>query len=69
MRRREPSERLLYDRIETAELLGGISFATLYRLERAGKLRPVKLTDGPNSTIFYSAADVRALAAGTGACR
>ncbi len=45
-------------------MLGGVHKATVVRLEKAGKLRPKKLTDDPSSTVFYSRDDVMALITG-----
>jgi hypothetical protein len=38
-----PPERLLYSRGEAARLLGGVSVATIRRMENAGKLNPIRL--------------------------
>ena len=61
--------RLLHDREETRVLLGGISLATLRRLELSGKLKPLKLTDSPSAKTFYSDANVTAVAGGTEAAQ
>jgi hypothetical protein len=49
---------LLYSRQHTAMLLGGLSVMTVIRLEKAGKLTPIK----PGGHVFYRADEVRALA-------
>jgi hypothetical protein len=46
-------------------LLGGISIATVIRLEQSGRLMAVKLNAGSNGGMtYYRAAQVRALAGG-----
>jgi hypothetical protein len=45
--------RLLYDREQAAELLGGVSTQTLIRLEQAGVLTPIKLAASPNGKTYY----------------
>jgi hypothetical protein len=57
---------LLYDRAQTASLLGGISTATVKRLEQKGVLQPVRLDPhaGDRTPVFYRASDVLALAHG-----
>jgi hypothetical protein len=52
---------LLFSRAQAAKLLGGLSFATLIRLEKAGRLRPVKLLNNPSGKTFYTARDLEAL--------
>ena len=54
-------ERLLYTREQVAQLLGGVSIATVRRLEREGQLRPVRLSRSPTAMVFFRASDVRAL--------
>jgi hypothetical protein len=54
-------ERLLYSREQVAELLGGISTATVRRLEREGRLRPIRLTGRNSGQVFFKATDVRTL--------
>jgi len=45
--------RLLYDRQQAGEMLGGVSTQTLIRLEQAGVLRPIKLAASPNGKTHY----------------
>jgi hypothetical protein len=52
---------LLYSRIEAGRMLGGISVASLRRLEAAGALKPVKLSGKRAGQTFYRAAEVRSL--------
>jgi hypothetical protein len=54
---------LLYTRRQTGRVLGGISVATVQRLENAGKLDKVRLAGG-NGQVFNKAAQVHALAEG-----
>ncbi len=56
-------ERLLYTRLQTAHVLGGISVASVQRLENKGLLDKVRLAGG-NGQIFNKAAQVHALAEG-----
>lgn len=56
---RDASAPLLLDRIRAAHHLG-VSPATLDRLRRAGKLRPVRLSSRP----MYRLADLQALVDG-----
>ncbi len=56
-------ERLLYTRQQTAHALGGVSIATIQRLENAGKLDKVRLSGG-NGQVFNKAEQVHALAEG-----
>jgi hypothetical protein len=53
---------LLYDRQETSRLLGGVCRMTLFRMERDGRLTPIKLTKSKQAHVFYRAAEVMALA-------
>lgn len=56
---------LLYDRAQTSALLGGVSVATLLRLEAAGRLQGIKLfPNSPTGKVFYPANQVRKLAGG-----
>ena len=58
-----PSETLLYSREATRQLLGGISIASLKRLEHNGELTPVRLNKrSPTAQVFYRRAQVMALA-------
>jgi hypothetical protein len=48
-------ERFLYSRKQAAKLLGGISLATLKRLEDEGILKPVRLNKrSPSGQVFYT---------------
>jgi predicted site-specific integrase-resolvase len=53
----------LVERSEACRLLS-ISVATALRLERVGRLKPIKLFPSPNGRTFYSYDHLRALAAG-----
>jgi hypothetical protein len=55
--------RLLYSRKETARLLGGISTATVRRLEAAGRLPGIRLSKSKSSSVFYRAEDIEKLLA------
>ena len=57
-----PNKQLLYSRKSAAEALN-TSVDTVKRLERQGRLRPIRLT-GPRSSVFFPADQVRALAKG-----
>lgn len=56
-----PDDRLLFTRKQVMRMLGGISYPTVIRLEKAGKLPPVKLKPGKTCKAFYRRADVMAL--------
>lgn len=58
---------LLYSRRQTAKALGGISIATVLRLEAAKRLTPIKLLGAANGLTFYRPAEVHALAEGRSA--
>jgi len=58
----KPVERLIYSREQVAELLGGISIATVIRMERDGKLTAIRLTGKKTGQAFYKHADVMKLA-------
>ena len=54
---------LLYSRQATRQLLGGISIASIKRLERNGELTPVRLNRrSATSQVFYKRQEVLALA-------
>ncbi|MGE5305424.1 MAG: hypothetical protein ACM3TN_19110 [Alphaproteobacteria bacterium] len=55
-------ERLLVDRNDAAEMLGGISVASLIRLEHQKVLTPIKPTRNQLGKTFYNIDEVRALA-------
>jgi hypothetical protein len=57
-------ERLLYSRAQTAHALGGISIATVQRMEARGLLDKVRLAGSPNGAVFHRAEQVRKLAEG-----
>jgi hypothetical protein len=57
----EPNQRLLYTRKQARELLGGISVFTLIRLEREGRLKPIRLSRSPTSQAYYVHDDLIAL--------
>ena len=53
------NQQLLYSRKQVARLLGNVSTATVRRLERAGRLRAVRLTKA-RGAVFFRLADVLA---------
>jgi hypothetical protein len=57
-------EQLLYSRRQTAKALGGISIATVQRLEARGLLDKVRLAGSANGAVFHRASQVHALAEG-----
>ena len=57
---------LLYTRRQTARCLGGVSVATVQRLENKGVLDKVRLAGSPNGQVFNKAEQVHALAQGGG---
>ncbi len=57
-------ERLLYSRTQTAHALGGISIATVQRIERRGLLDKVRPAGSPKGAVFHRAEQVRKLAEG-----
>jgi Helix-turn-helix domain len=59
-----PPERLLYSREEAARLLGGVSVATIRRMENSGKLHPIRLTGRRSGQVFFRASEVFALIEG-----
>ena len=54
-------ERLLYSRAQTAHALGGISIATVLRIENKGLLDKVRLA-GSHGAVFHRVEQVQALA-------
>jgi hypothetical protein len=60
--------KLLHARREAAHMLGGVSVATLIRLEKSGRLHPVKL-DASKRTgqTYYARAELEKLASGSNA--
>jgi hypothetical protein len=55
-----PLDRLLFTREQVAALLGGVSIATIRRLEQRGQLHPVRLTPRTGQ-VFHRAEDVQRL--------
>jgi hypothetical protein len=53
---------LLYSREQAAAILGGISVASVMRLEAEGVLTAIKLSRKPTAMTFYKVAQVHALA-------
>ncbi len=60
-------ERLLHTREQVAEMLGGVSIATIRRLEREGRLKAIRLSRSPTAMVFFRAADVEAMIEEAGA--
>jgi len=59
---------LLFSREATRHLLGGISIASVKRLEHQGELTPVRLNkQSASAQVFYRRAEVFALAQADGA--
>lgn len=50
----------LCTRRQAARLLGGVDVSTIRRLERSGKLRPIRLTR-PRGQVFFSIENLKAL--------
>lgn len=51
----------ILSRKQARSRLGGCSTMTLVRLEQAGKLTPIKLTDKPTSKTYYESAEIDGL--------
>jgi hypothetical protein len=52
----------LYPREQARQILGGISIATLVRLEKAGVLKPIRLNKhSPTAQVFYTGFNLREL--------
>jgi hypothetical protein len=50
----------LYPREHARQILGGISIATLARLEKAGVLKPIRLNKrSPTAQVFYKGRNLR----------
>jgi len=50
----------LYPREQARQILGGVSIATLLRLEKAGLLKPIRLNKrSPTAQVFYKGANLR----------
>jgi hypothetical protein len=58
--------RLLYSREQTRHALGGVSLATVQRLEQRGLLDKVRLAGSASGAVFHHAWQVQALAQGGG---
>jgi hypothetical protein len=56
-------ERLLVTRQDAARLLS-CSTSTLWRMEREGRLTPIKLSTSQNGQTFYNSADLLLLSRG-----
>jgi predicted site-specific integrase-resolvase len=52
------TERLLLTRKQVAKLLGNVDVSTIRRLERAGRLKAVRLTKSPSGKVFFRREDV-----------
>jgi predicted site-specific integrase-resolvase len=50
----------LYTRRQAANLLGSVDVSTIRRLERSGKLKPIRLTR-PRGQVFFSIENLKAL--------
>jgi hypothetical protein len=60
-------ERLLYTRKQAAELLGGISGASMKRFEEQGVLKPLRLNKrSVTGQVFYRHSNLMAVARGGG---
>jgi hypothetical protein len=60
-----PVNPLIVPRRQAARLLS-VSTSTLIRMEQAGTLTPLKLTQADNGAVFYRLADLERLAQGGG---
>jgi hypothetical protein len=55
----------LYPREQARQILGGVSIATLKRLEKVGVLKPVRLNKrSPTAQVFYTGVNLRELTRG-----
>jgi hypothetical protein len=60
-----PSQQLLVSRADAAKMLGNVSTATIVRLQKAGRLKPIRLNPRKaTAMVFYATADVSAVALG-----
>jgi hypothetical protein len=60
--------KLLHARREAAHMLGGVSVASLIRLEKSGRLHPVKLDDSKRTGMtYYAHSELEELASGNAA--
>jgi len=59
----ETTKRLLYSRKQVAQLLGGISVATVKRLEQRGLLRGIRLTRSCVGSVYFRDIDIDAFLA------
>jgi hypothetical protein len=57
-------ERLLYSRRQSCFALGGISIATILRIENQGLLDKVRLAGSPSGQVFHKIEQVQKLARG-----
>jgi hypothetical protein len=57
----EALEPLLLTRQQVAQLLGGVDVSFVRRLEKSGRLKPIRLTRSPTAMVFHRKADVMAL--------
>ena len=55
---------LLINRVKARAMLGGVSTATMLRMEQAGRLKPIRLSGHPSSAVFYRIQDIEQLALG-----
>lgn len=59
------TQQLLVSRAEAARILGNCSTATIIRLQKDGRLRPVRLNPRkPTAQVYYPAEQVQAIAQG-----
>jgi hypothetical protein len=58
---REELRQLLYTRGQVAKMLGGVSIATIRRLESERRLKSIRLSKSPTAMVFFKASDVHAL--------
>lgn len=56
-----PDAPLLFTRQQVARMLGNVDISFVRRLEKAGRLQPIRLTRSPSAMAFYRARDVMAL--------
>jgi hypothetical protein len=59
--KRPSDEPALIDRNQARLELGGVCYSTIIRIEKAGRLTPITLTDGPKPKVFYKLSEVRAI--------
>ncbi len=61
---RAPPKQLLVSRKDAAQMLGGVSTATIKRLEQAGVLHPRRLRRSLSAQVFYGIEEIIAVAQG-----